>query len=108
MLRSLKCIFVPKSEDVSSCTPSSDSVRLPSKVSSEKDTPSPSVCTDRAAIKKSVDDRYNSDSPEIGLTGAKLKVELADNKIQAGIMSAESEETKWSFCTLSLLSIFAT
>ena len=45
---------------------------------------------DRAAIKKSVDDRYNSDSPEIGLTGAKLKVELADNKIQAGIMSAES------------------
>lgn len=45
---------------------------------------------DKAAIKKSVDERYNSDSPEIKLTGEKLKVELADNKAQAWSMSAEA------------------
>ncbi len=45
---------------------------------------------DRAAIRESVDARYNSNSPEIGLTGAKLKTELADNKLRAWLMSAES------------------
>lgn len=45
---------------------------------------------DRAAIRKSVDDRYNSDSPEIRTTGTALKTELADNKVQAWVMSAEA------------------
>ena len=45
---------------------------------------------DRVAIRESVDARYNSNSPEIGLTGAKLKTELADNKLRAWLMSAES------------------
>ena len=44
----------------------------------------------KAAIKKSVDDRYNSDSPEIKTTGTMLKAELADNKVQAWVMSAEA------------------
>lgn len=44
----------------------------------------------KAAIKKSVDDRYNSDSPEIKTTGTMLKTELADNKVQAWVMSAEA------------------
>lgn len=41
------------------------------------------------AIKKSVDDRYNTDAPEIRATGTMLKTELADNKVQAWVMSAE-------------------
>ena len=41
------------------------------------------------AIKKSVDDRYNTDAPEIRTTGTMLKTELADNKVQAWVMSAE-------------------
>lgn len=41
------------------------------------------------AIRKSVDDRYNTDAPEIAATGTMLKTELADNKVQAWVMSAE-------------------
>lgn len=44
---------------------------------------------DRAAIKRSVDERYNTGSSEIETAGARMKVELADNKVQAWSMSAE-------------------
>ena len=44
----------------------------------------------RTAIKKSVDERYNSDAPEIKTTGAMLKEELADNKVQAWVMYADA------------------
>ena len=44
----------------------------------------------KATIKKSVDDRYNSASSEIQTTGTMLKTELADNKVQAWVMSAEA------------------
>lgn len=44
----------------------------------------------KAAIKQSVNDRYNSDSPEIKATGTMLKGELTDNKIQAWVMSADA------------------
>lgn len=43
----------------------------------------------KTAIRKSVDDRYNTDAPEIVTTGTMLKTELADNKVQAWVMSAE-------------------
>ena len=44
----------------------------------------------KAAIKKTVDDRYNADAPELHAAGAQLKVELADNKVQAWAMNAEA------------------
>ena len=44
----------------------------------------------KAAIKKTVDDRYNADAPELHAAGAQLKLELAENKIQAWAMSAEA------------------
>ena len=44
----------------------------------------------RAAIKKSVDERYNANSPEIRATGTMLKEELADIKVQAWVMRADA------------------
>ena len=44
----------------------------------------------RATIKKSVDERYNANSPEIRATGTMLKEELADNKVQAWVMYADA------------------
>ena len=43
----------------------------------------------KASIKKTVDDLYNADAPQIRTTGAALKDELADNKVQAWAMSAD-------------------
>lgn len=43
----------------------------------------------KAAIRKAVDDRYNSDAPEMHASGTMLKTELADNKVQAWAMSAD-------------------
>lgn len=45
---------------------------------------------EKDAARKSVDDRYNADSPEIKATGTVLKDEFTDNKVQAWIMSAEA------------------
>ena len=44
----------------------------------------------RATIKKSVDERYNENSPEIRATGTMLKEELADTKVQAWVMRADA------------------
>ena len=44
----------------------------------------------RATIKKSVDERYNANSPEIRATGTMLKEELADIKVQAWVMRADA------------------
>ena len=44
----------------------------------------------RAAIRKTVNDRYNSGAPEIKATGTALKAELADNKVQAWVMYADA------------------
>ena len=48
----------------------------------------------RTAIKKTVNDRYNSGSSEIKTTGTMLKEELADNKVQAWVMRADNSPEK--------------
>ena len=48
----------------------------------------------RAAIKKSVDERYNANSPEIRATGTMLKEELADIKVQAWVTISNTAITE--------------
>ena len=48
----------------------------------------------RAAIKKAVNDRYNSGSSEIKVAGTALKAGLADSKIQSWVMRADDSPEK--------------
>lgn len=49
---------------------------------------------DRETIRRCVDERYNTNSPEIKASGEALKTELADNKVQAWSMNAEAFSEK--------------
>ena len=48
----------------------------------------------KAEIKKIVDDRYNSDSPELHTAGTKLKNELSDERVNAWAQRAASFEQR--------------
>ncbi len=48
----------------------------------------------RADIRKVVDERYNSDSPELHETGTQLKIELSDEKISSWVQRASSFEQR--------------
>ena len=50
--------------------------------------------TIKAEIKKIVDDRYNSDAPELHTAGTKLKNELSDERVNAWAQRASAYEQR--------------